>query len=160
MSKLVLVAVLIFIAGCQAQAQTAGRKLTDLSWLSGCWASADSKKPVQLSEQWMLPEGGMMLGMGRTVKMGKAVDFEFMRIEQKGDDIFFIARPKANAEETAFKLISSGPAQVSFENPDHDFPQRVIYKLTGNVLTGRVEGNQNGKFKGIDFPMNRAKCGA
>ena len=111
-----------------------------------------------MSEQWMKPAGGLMLGIGRTVKKEKAVDFEFMRIEQKGDDIFFIAKPKDNKDETPFKLIKSSSNEAVFENPDHDFPQCVIYKRQGKNLTGRIEGNNNGKFRGIDFPMTRAKC--
>ena len=106
----------------------------------------------------MKPAGTSILGMGRTVKKGKTTDWEFMRIEERADGIFFVAQPKDNAEETAFKLIRSTLNEVVFENKEHDFPQRVIYKLKGKTLTGRIEGNNNGKFVGIDFPMNRAKC--
>jgi hypothetical protein len=106
----------------------------------------------------MKPAGGLMLGIGRTVKKDKAVDFEFMRVEQRGDDVFFTAKPKENKEETPFKLIKSAAYEAIFENPDHDFPQRVIYKRRGSKLTGRIEGNNDGKFLGIDFPMTRAKC--
>ena len=99
-----------------------------------------------------------MLGTGRTIKQEKAVDYEFMRIEEKGEYVFFIAKPKENKEETPFKLIKSVANEAIFENPDHDFPQRVIYKRQGSKLTGRIEGNNEGKFMGIDFPMTRAKC--
>jgi len=102
----------------------------------------------------------MMIGMGRTIKSGKAVDWEFMRIEERGTDIFYLAKPKENAGETPFKLIRSSAAEAVFENPEHDFPQRVIYRLakSGN-LEARIEGTtSDGKAKGIDFPMDRKKC--
>lgn len=135
-------------------------KLTGLDWLAGCWRSPPGGKDMLINEQWMRPAGGMMIGMGRTVVKGRAVDFEFMRIEQRGDDVFFIAKPKANAAETPFKLTTSSPTEAIFENPDHDFPQRVIYRLTkAGGLAARIEGTVKGKAKGIDFPMDRAKCG-
>ena len=140
--------------------QTTSFHLASLGWLSGCWESRDDAKQLVLSEQWMKPEGGMMIGMGRTVKGGKAVDWEFMRIEQRGKDLYYLAKPKENAAETPFKLIRSSASEAVFENPEHDFPQRVIYRLakSGN-LEARIEGTaSDGKVKGIDFPMDRKKC--
>lgn len=157
MSKFVTASVFILISFAALAGQDKA-KFDDLHWLSGCWESNDTAKQKFIAEQWMKPFGGMMLGIGLTVKAGKAVDFEFMRIEQKGDDVIFIARPKANKEETAFKLIRSTASEAVFENKEHDFPQRVIYKREGEKLTGRIEGNNKGKFMGIDFPMTRAKC--
>jgi hypothetical protein len=133
--------------------------IAGLDGMAGCWERKDAAKKLLVSEQWMKPAGTSIFGMGRTVKNGKTVDYEFMRIEQRDDGIYFVAQPKANAEETAFKLIRSTLNEVVFENKEHDFPQRVIYKLQGTKMTGRIEGNNNGKFLGIDFPMNRVKCG-
>ncbi len=159
MMKHITATVFVLILCIGIPAQNKEQKIEDIAWLSGCWESHDKAKHLFVSEQWMKPAGGMMLGIGRTVKNGEAVDFEFMRIEQKGDDIFFIAHPKANKEETPFKLIRSATSEAVFENPDHDFPQRVIYKRQGTKLTGRIEGNNKGKFMGFDFPLTRAKCG-
>ena len=35
--------------------------------------------------------------------------------------------------------------RVVFENPTHDFPQRIIYWKDGADLRARIEGTQNGK---------------
>ncbi len=42
-------------------------------------------------------EGTSILGMGRTVKDGKTVDWEFMRIEQRADGIYFVAKTKGQS---------------------------------------------------------------
>ncbi len=139
-------------------AQESKRPLADLSWLGGCWEMNVAEKNLLISEQWMKPLGGMMVGAGRTVKAGKAVAFEYLRIVEDADGIFYIAKPTANKEETRFKLIKSLPGEVVFENPTHDFPQRVIYRLSGDKLDARIEGTTNGKFRGIDFPHMRMKC--
>ena len=147
--------VVLFVTSAPGYAQA---KLADLSVMAGCWELRDDSKNLLISEQWMSPAGTSILGMGRTVKDGKTTDWEFMRIEERPGGLFFVARPKANSEETAFKLISSLAARFVFENKLHDFPQRVIYTVTESTLTGRVEGKSDGKSKGFDFPMKRVKC--
>ena len=48
--------------------------------------------------------------------------------------------------------------EAVFENPAHDFPQRVIYKRDGDKLNARIEGTKDGKTRGIDFPYTRIAC--
>ena len=152
---------LILFAVLFATTVTAQRKINSINTLAGmagCWEQKDAAKKLLISEMWMSPAGTSILGMGRTVKNGKTTGWEYMRIEQRDDGLYFVSKPKENAEETAFKLIRSTLNEVVFENKDHDFPQRVIYKLQGTKMTGRIEGDNNGKFLGIDFPMTRVKC--
>ena len=151
--------VLVFLFAFSAIAQTKPAKLTDLAWLAGCWQSSKPDTGDLLSEQWMKPEGGMMIGMGRTVRGGKAADWEFMRIEQVGDSLTFYAKPRANKEETPFKMSRMSESEVVFEDPAHDFPQRVTYRLTKTgSLAPSIEGMINGKLKTIDFPMQKVEC--
>ena len=125
--------------------------------MAGCWERTD-KSGTLFSEMWTKPAGNSMMGTGRTVKGGKTVDFEFLRIEQRADGIFYIAKPKANADETPFKLKPKIGNEFVFENLDHDFPQRIIYKLNKDSMVARIEGTQNGKSMGIDFPSTRVAC--
>ena len=100
-----------------------------------------------------------MLGISRTVADGKTVEFEFMQIrEEASGEILFIAKPSGQPEAT-FKMIKGSAREVIFENPQHDFPQRVIYRLQDDgSLLGRIEGVSKGKEKSVDFPMSRARC--
>jgi hypothetical protein len=131
--------------------------LNSFSALAGCWERTDKSGSV-ISEMWMKPAGTAMLGIGRTVKNGRTTDYEFMRIEQQADGLYYVARPKANTTETAFKLKTSSGSELMFENPEHDFPQRIIYKITRNALAARIEGTRNGKSMGFDFNMDRVNC--
>jgi hypothetical protein len=49
-----------------------------------------------------------------------------MRIVEEEDGwVGFVASP--SGQETArFKLVSMNASKVIFENPEHDFPQRII----------------------------------
>ncbi len=129
----------------------------DFAWLAGGWErSGNGRETV---EQWMKPAGQLMLGMSRTVANGKTREFEFLQIrQQENGDIFYIALP-SEQKETWFKLVKMGEKEAVFENPQHDFPQRIIYRLENDgSLRARIEGMSKGQLKGIDFPMKRAKC--
>ena len=132
--------------------------ILDLKWMAGCWSQDD--RETGSVELWTVPAGGTMLGMNRIVSGGKTVAFEFLRIiEEEDGQIWLVASP--SGQETArFKLASISADEVIFENPHHDFPQRIIYRLEndGN-LAGRIEGTDNGTAKAADFPMTRARCG-
>ena len=125
----------------------------DLSWISGCWASVGAE--AGSGETWMAPAGGTLFGVSRTVKGGKTVAHEFMQIRETGPgQIAFIALPSGQ-KEASFPLVRLSGQEAVFENPQHDFPQRVIYRRDGDLLTGRIEGSEGGETKGIDFPMKR-----
>ena len=60
--------------------------------------------------------------------------------------------------EASFKLLKRGAREVVFENLAHDFPQRVMYRLDGDTLIGRIEGTEKGKPGSAEFPMRRVEC--
>jgi hypothetical protein len=108
----------------------------------------------------MAPAGGTLLGMSRTVEGGRTVAHEFLEIKETAPGkLAYVAHPSGQTE-TAFPLAKIGVHEAVFENPEHDFPQRVLYRLDGEgVLRARIEGLQAGRVKGIDFPMRRVECG-
>ena len=156
MRSVLVVAILLLIFSTAAAQRVT--KLSDLGWMSGCWELNDDKRGMLISEMWMKPSGNAMMGVGRTIKSGKLVDFEFLRIVEDANGIAYISRPSENKEDTSFKMIRSSTGEVVFENAAHDFPQRIIYKGSGERMTARIEGLTNGKLKGIDFPYARARC--
>jgi hypothetical protein len=45
-----------------------------------------------------------------------------------------------------------------FENPKHDYPQKIQYKLLKDgSLIATVSGKQNGKSSSENYPMTRKK---
>jgi hypothetical protein len=136
---------------------TAHGDLSALQWLAGCWTPDD--RDAGSVEQWTSPAGGTMLGMNRIVSGGRSVAFEYMRIEVNKDNMVeFIASP--SGQETArFKMVSMNENEVVFENPEHDFPTRIIYRLLSDgSLLGRIEGVDEGTPRTAEFPMTRAEC--
>ena len=70
-----------------------------------------------------------MLGLGRTVKGGTTVDYEFLQIRMNAEGkVVYVARPSNQAEAT-FTATSVAEGSVTFENLQHDFPHRIMYPL-------------------------------
>jgi hypothetical protein len=125
-------------------------KIEDLAWISGDWETAPGRS--QIDEHWTKVAGNSLIGMSRTVAGGKTVFFEYLRIEARGGDIYYVAHPKARTPGTDFKLARLTGQEAVFENPAHDFPKRIIYrKNVDGTLTARIEGDGTEKEKPQDF---------
>lgn len=129
--------------------------LADLSWLSGDWQTAPGAKR-HIDEHWTVAAGGTMMGMSRTVLDEKTVQFEYLRIEQRADGIYYVAHPQAECPGTDFKLTLASADKAIFENLQHDFPKRIIYhKGEDDSLTASVDRGEG--TKAIFFTYQRAK---
>ena len=129
--------------------------LADISWISGDWQTEPGGRR-QIEEHWTPVAGGSMLGMSRTVAGDKTVEFEYLRIEQRADGIYYVAHPKARCPGTDFKLTRASATEAVFENPQHDFPKRIIYRKSGgDVLTASIDGGEG--TKAMTFAYRRVK---
>jgi Domain of unknown function (DUF6265) len=142
-----------------AQAPAAGAGIEGLAWLGGCWRAEGGE--AGSGEHWLPLAGHTLMGVSRTVRQGRTVDFEFMQVRQLADgSVVFAAQPRGRTE-TLFTLRPGALREAVFENLAHDFPQRVIYRLEdGGRLRARVEGERDGRLRGIDFPLQRVPCEA
>lgn len=146
----------VAVLGLGASSTDPGARVTQVAWLAGCWEQAAGPRLVE--EQWTRPRGGLMLGSGRTVRADTLVEYEQTRIFERGGRLVYGANPSGQAP-AEFESIELSDSSVTFENPTHDFPQRVIYRRRGaDSLIGRVEGTHGGKVRGVDFPYARVAC--
>jgi len=127
-------------------------RTSDLDWIGGYWLSC--RDGMEVSETWSHGQGGAILGSSLTIG-SDASGWEQMRIEESNGRLAFHARPDGQPE-TVFVLARSGPGFALFENPDHDFPQRVIYRRSGDRLVGRIEGQSDGRIRAHEWTYSRA----
>ena len=159
MYKLSLACIVLFITCGAIAVRSQTANVDSLGWMAGCWELNVPQRQMTITEHWMRPSGGTMIGMSRTVRGGKTTGFEFIRIITTDKGIDYVAKPSSNKEETAFSLVKASATEAVFENLAHDFPQRIIYRnQPPEMLFARIEGTQNGMLNGMDIPMKRAKC--
>lgn len=135
-------------------AQSAATERTEPpGWLTGVWLGEHDGAVIE--EYWTPLTGGNMLGAGRESKDGKLVFFEHLRIEDRGGTWYYVALPYGRSS-TDFKLARGTREELVFENPEHDFPQRISYRLLpdGGLLV-RVEGSANGTARAEEYRLSR-----
>jgi len=127
-----------------------------LGWLAGTWSFERNGRKV--TEHWLPPEGGTLMGVSRTTANGRTVEYEFLLIRaDEAGDLHYVAKPSGQAEH-AFKLVRLTATEAVFEDPAHDFPQRIIYTLRedGSLLAA-IEGLRNGQLRRVEFPYRRVE---
>ncbi|REJ76172.1 MAG: hypothetical protein DWQ47_11180 [Acidobacteria bacterium] len=157
MIRILTLSLFLFALSTQAFAQDEPKKPTvnDLAWLAGCWTQESGPGRVSY-EQWSSP-GGLMIGMARTVRDGRIVDYEFLKLIEKEGDVYYVAIP-ARQKETHFKLTSLKEGVAVFENPDHDFPNTITYTRGSDKINVRVQGNSNGQVRGFELNFSPGDC--
>lgn len=136
-----------------ADSSSPAGELGRLAWMVGSWAGTDGS--VEMEEHWIAPKGGVMLGLHRDVFASGSAFFEFLRIEAGDDGVTYWASPRGTAP-TPFRLVDSGSNRAVFENLEHDWPQRLVYRLEAeDTLVARAEGDQHGKPRAAEWRWTR-----
>jgi hypothetical protein len=125
----------IVLAGCASGPE---RDLGRFGFMVGCWKSADG---VNL-EVWSPPEGGIMFGYATTTRNGQLATFEQSRVDTRPSRALYTASPEGQRPvtfvETRDPLALVAPNTVTFENGDHDYPQRITYRGAENGLSASI----------------------
>ncbi len=88
----------------------------------------------------MQPEGGLMVGMARTLRGNVATGYEFLLLQRKDGRLTYSAFPSGQ-DPADFRATDVSAGRLRFENPRHDFPQAIEYERTSpDSLTANVYG--------------------
>lgn len=121
-----------------AEDMSAPRETLDaLAWMAGCWGSSDGA--TSADECWLARRGNVMMGFHVDVFASGKVFFEYLRVVADDGGVGYIASPMGG-DVTRFALVSFDEETAVFENPQHDWPQRLTYWREGDVLHARAEG--------------------
>ncbi len=130
----------------------AAATIDNMSWLAGAWVGTrGAGGAISMEERWSPPLGGAMLGVSRTVSRGRMSAFEFLRIVEREGGLVYIAQPGGRTP-TEFVLTELGDTRAVFENPRHDFPQRIVYELSPEGrLTASISYTGGGSARSFEF---------
>ena len=144
-------------AASAAAADAPPVRIADFAFMAGCWQGGDAQSAVE--EVWMRPGGGTMMGTSRVLAGGKAVFSEYVEVAEKPAGLVMTVALGIGKPGVSFTRIAAGPNELVFENPTHDFPQRIRYrKDSETTVTARIEGVEKGQAKGEDYPFKKVAC--
>ena len=142
-------------AGACALAAIAAADVAKLGWLEGCWTG--ERNGVVFEERWSSPRGGGLVGMHKDTKADRLIGFEFFRVVPDSNGVPTYWSQPGGAPPTPFRLVEVSEKRAVFENPEHDFPQRVLYWREGEKLHARIEGTYGGKEGSEDWVWTRCE---
>jgi hypothetical protein len=146
MSLVVMSGAVVALPAVSAEPTTAEA----LAWIAGDREQREGDTVAR--ELWIGPSGGMLLGMSLTTRPGKSAAYEHLRIGPDSDGTLAYFSIPSGQQPTTFRLLELTPGRVVFENPAHDFPQRVIYTDLGEGRIGaRIEGQIDGKTRSSEW---------
>jgi hypothetical protein len=153
-----LVALLVAPAAGQADHdRSALDPVAAVGWLAGCWEGT-LENGATYEEVWLPPRAGTLVGLARMTRDDRTLSFEFIRILDDHGTLVYAAQPSGRPP-THFRATTLDSRQVTFENPDHDFPHRIIYRFAPpDELFARIEGDMDGELRALDFPLRRTAC--
>ncbi len=107
-----------------------------LGWMAGRWENVNARGRWT-EEAWSMERGGVMLGFSRT-GTDAVREFEFLRIQSGPDGVpTYFAQP-GGRPPIPFRLTAHDATSATFDNPTHDFPQRIRYVRTGDTMVATI----------------------
>lgn len=117
--------------------------LDHFNWLLGSWKFMGPSGGAISFEEWERKDAFNFEGRGYLVVNGDTLITDKMRIEQRGQNVYYIAALDTNQAPMRFRLRSTTPGEAVFKNPGRGFPNEVILRQADD---GTLETNfNNGK---------------
>ncbi|MEP3580416.1 MAG: DUF6265 family protein [Cyclobacteriaceae bacterium] len=115
------------------------KSLEELDWMTGKWIK-ESDSPVTTSiEVWEKTSETEMTGYGLTMEDGDTIFYERLQIIEEDGELFYLA--DVGEGIVKFKLNESEYGKWAFEDPEHDFPKRIIYTYDGTSMVAFAQAD-------------------
>lgn len=127
-------------------------------WLLGNWQNKTGSQDS--GEIWKKASDSVYKGKSYVVKDGTINFTEFMTLtESNGKLVFAATVPNQNSGgEVPFEATAITTDSIVFENPKHDFPNRIVYNKVGeDSLVAVIYGIQNNKPVNVKFRMKKSE---
>jgi len=132
-------------------------QIKNADWFIGVWDNTSAEG--ELTERWKKVNDSVYHGESYYVIAGKDTVFsETVELEEtKGKLTYTVTVPNQNDEQpVSFEATSITGNQIIFKNPEHDFPNKIVYNKIGNdSLVAEIFGHKNGKPATEKFAMKK-----
>lgn len=147
---------LVLLLSCQNNSEKKFDKLEKLNWLIGKW---EKKLPEGiLTETWTKKNDSTYTATSFFIIDKDTVHSESVELTQLKEELIYRPTVKGqnNDEPVDFKLTSDSENTFTFENPKHDYPQKIVYKKVNEKnLVATISGIQQGKQSSESYPMKK-----
>lgn len=129
-----------------------------LERLAGKWE--DVNRDNKFYEEWIVANDSLLVGKGYVMMAIDTVFIENLRIYKEAQGTFYEVHLSSNQlkepEVVVFKMTHSDETDIVFENPKHDFPKKITYRMISNTeMRVFLNGMENGTFGETRFSFVR-----
>jgi hypothetical protein len=143
------------LAGAELHGQVSDRSTP--GWLLGCWEVRRGDR--RIVERWEPATGGTFKGESRTWVGERLAGSEQIVLSPDSTGTWVYAADPDTQRPASFRATLLTDTLLVFENPSHDFPQRIGYRRTGaDSLHAWIEGITPGAGRRVEFPFARVRC--
>jgi hypothetical protein len=143
----------ISFINCIAQAD-ALTNFKKLEWLIGKWDRTNITTVGKTGyEVWNKSGDQELRGHGGVLQGQDTLITEDFSIVIKDNTIYYVAVVPENNKPIYFKMTTINSSGFVCENPEHDYPKKITYQLTGKNLKAQISGNG----KSSNFFFTRSK---
>ncbi len=126
-------------------ADEACTSLEQAAFMLGAWQS--DTQGTRFIERWSR-EGGQFRGAAEAIRDGERIQQESMTLRVVDGRLVYAADPEQDGSFVEFTGVRCAAGEAVFENPAHDFPQRLRYHLDDSgVLTAVVSDLEDRGFE-------------
>ncbi|MFH6997172.1 DUF6265 family protein [Flavobacterium sp. FlaQc-57] len=154
--KITLLMLVLAVVSCQKKESVEKDKIKIADWLIGKWEN--TSPDGVLTENWEKLNDSTFSAASYFIKGKDTIHFESILLSQKGETLTYIATVKGQNDDKPVEFPSTAESdkQLVFENPKHDYPQKITYtKGANNTLTAEISGNLQGKPSAEKFVMTK-----
>lgn len=121
----------------------------EFGWLIGTWQEAKYSFEVWKDDGNFLSASAYQIDH----QSGGKVIGEEIKLIKKGNDFYYVPDVAGPQGPIEFKITAFDKNSFTAENPKHDFPQKIIYKRTGELLEATISGGS----KSINYSFKKVK---
>ncbi|RTZ05611.1 hypothetical protein EKL98_06715 [Flavobacterium bomense] len=154
--KTTLILLLLTIFSCKESDANELEKMKAANWILGNWEN--KSVDGNLSETWKKVNDSTFEAQSYFIKEKDTLHFESIILQQKGEELTYSTMVKGQNEDkaVAFKLTTTTEKQLVFENPKHDYPQKIIYsQINPDSMVTKISGIQQGKPSSEQYSMKK-----
>jgi hypothetical protein len=141
--------ILFLIGWQQSRAQQ-----NEFGWLVGKWKLTEKN----VFEEWKVSSDRKTLeGLSYRIKGSDTIVVEKLLIKFEQSSFFYISDVAENPAPVKFKITQYNTDKFLAENPEHDFPKAIRYKLTHKDNQVFIEASIEGDGKVIPYTFSKVK---
>lgn len=107
----------------------------------------------------MAPRGGLMVGMSRSIRGGRATGYELATIGTDSDGLLVYHAEPSGQSPADFPARSVEDGRLEFVNAEHDFPRKIVYaRIDDDFIHAAVFGEADGAEPAFLVPYRRVRC--